>query len=157
MIVRGGHSVQDVDPPNFLQFNKNFLFKQDWIYRQICESYLPLHPLLPQLVECFVSSIIPKGLKFEQTNQPVTEAEILAVYSDFVTGGNLGTLREDMQANRKRGLKTTRELEKAEEEKSLAPRLLMLYYVLLYQDTLLSVSKSPGDEICVNNIYFLFF
>ncbi|PVD31271.1 hypothetical protein C0Q70_06683 [Pomacea canaliculata] len=124
-------------------FSRHKVPIKDWIYRQICESYLPLHPLLPQLVECFVSSIIPKGLKFEQTNQPVTEAEILAVYSDFVTGGNLGTLREDMQANRKRGLKTTRELEKAEEEKSLAPRLLMLYYVLLYQDTLLSVSKSP--------------
>ncbi|KAK7483426.1 hypothetical protein BaRGS_00025366 [Batillaria attramentaria] len=111
-------------------FSRHRVPIKGWIYRQFCESALPLHPLLPQLVECFVGTIIPKGLKVEQTNQPFTEDEILAVYSDFLTSTKSGS---DEKGGRSGD----------NGQENLAPQLLMLYYVLLYQDTLLSVSKSP--------------
>ena len=71
----------------------------------------------------------------EQTNQPFEEADILAVYSDFLSSSKSAGVRTDAKGEaRGRG----------REGENLAPQLLMLYYVLLYQDTLQSVSKSPG-------------
>ena len=112
-----------------------FSFLQGWIRRQLSQSALPLHPLLPQLIECFVSTILPKGLKVERTNQPFEEADILAVYSDFLSGSKSAGARTDAKGEAGG---------RGREGENLAPQLLMLYYVLLYQDTLQSVSKSPG-------------
>ena len=72
----------------------------------------------------------------EQTNQPFEEAEILAVYSDFLNSSKSASARTDSKVEAGGG--------KDQEGENLAPQLLMLYYVLLYQDTLQSVSKSPG-------------
>lgn len=52
-------------------------------YRQICSSRPPMHPVLPQLVEVFVRSVL--GLvagagAAGATNDPITEQEILAVF-----------------------------------------------------------------------------
>ena len=51
--------------------------------RQICSSRPPMHPVLPQLVEVFVRSVL--GLvagvgAVGATNDPITEQEILAVF-----------------------------------------------------------------------------
>lgn len=119
-------------------------FLKDWIYRQLCESAMPLHPLLPQMVDCFVSTLIPKGVKVEQTNQPFTESEILAVYSDYQTNSKENVTKVKTGKHKDRGTE------------NLAPQLLVLYYVLLYQDTLLSVSRATGEKsftvLCISII-----
>ena len=73
----------------------------------------------------------------EQTNQPFEEADILDVYSDFLSSSKSTGARTDAKGEAGGG-------GRGREGENLAPQLLMLYYVLLYQDTLQSVSKSPG-------------
>lgn len=87
---------------------------KDWIYRQICASKPPLHPVLPALVEVFVSSMLVPAVKSgsysqEQsmmTSQPITEQEIRHVFS------------KSLQVN----------------GPSLTCQLLLLYYMLQYED-----------------------
>ncbi|KAK7087171.1 integrator complex subunit 2-like [Littorina saxatilis] len=123
-------------------FSRHKVPIKDWIHRQLIKSALPIHPLLPQLIDCFVSTILPKGLKVEQTNQPFEESEILAVYSDFLNSSKTVGFKTDQKMETGETTQAAREGTK-EKGENLAPQLLMLYYVLLYQDTLLSVSKSP--------------
>ncbi|KAL8620230.1 hypothetical protein ACOMHN_064989 [Nucella lapillus] len=133
---------------SILQLLKNRVFSRhkvpvkDWILRQLQKSCLPLHPLLPQLMEYFVSTVLPK--KVEHTNQPFEEAEIMAVYSDFLTTTSKPAPTPGISpGGRQTGEGETGEVAEEEEEENLAPQLLMLYYVLLYQDTLQIVNKSP--------------
>ena len=100
---------------------------QNWIYRQICSSATPLHSLMTPLIESYVNSIIVPTAKTDRTNEPISEQEILAVFrhSMLTTG---------------RGSEEPMEVEG--ERSSLTTQLLLLYYVLLYQDTLLL--KTPG-------------
>uniref|UniRef100_A0A8D9APX7 Integrator complex subunit 2 n=1 Tax=Cacopsylla melanoneura TaxID=428564 RepID=A0A8D9APX7_9HEMI len=87
---------------------------KDWIYRQICASKPPLHPVLPSLVEVFVSSMlvpVNKSGVYNQehcmvTSQPITEQEIRDVFS------------KSLQFN----------------GPSLTCQLLLLYYMLQYED-----------------------
>lgn len=53
------------------------------LYRQLCSSISPLHPVLPALVEVYVNSILtPVGkLSIESTNQPISEDEIKMVFA----------------------------------------------------------------------------
>ena len=53
-------------------------------FRQLCTSIRPLHPVLPALVEVYVNSILmPAGKSpLENTNQPISEDEIRAVFSN---------------------------------------------------------------------------
>ena len=79
------------------------------------------------LIESYVNSIIVPTAKTDRTNEPISEQEILAVFrhSMLTTG---------------RGSEEAMEVEG--ERSSLTTQLLLLYYVLLYQDTLLL--KTPG-------------
>lgn len=91
---------------------------KDWIYRQLCSSVPPLHPVLPALVEVYVNSILMPVGKFsiESTNQPISEDEIRVVFSN-----SLSQKKENKENNN-----------------SLTPQLLMLYYLLHYEDVRLS-------------------
>ncbi|CAH1402206.1 unnamed protein product [Nezara viridula] len=97
---------------------------KDWIYRQLCSSIPPLHPVLPALVEVYVNSILMPVGKFsiESTNQPIMEDEIRAIFSNSLIKKNHG--------NR-------------DTKKSLTPQLLMLYYLLHYEDVRLSSAAQP--------------
>ncbi|KAK9504230.1 hypothetical protein O3M35_010608 [Rhynocoris fuscipes] len=92
---------------------------KDWIYRQLCVSVPPLHPVLPALVEVYVNSILmPAGkLPQENTNQPISEDEIRAVFSNILSD-NGKKVKGD--------------------KNSLTSQLLMLYYLLHYEDVRLS-------------------
>jgi len=83
---------------------------------------MPIHPVLPALLEVYTQSVLIPSLGggaasqqqstvnkviCEHTNEPLSDEEVLAAFQDF-------------------------------EKKHLAPQLLILYYVLLYEDVRLS-------------------
>lgn len=55
---------------------------QDWIYRQLCETTMPIHTQLIPLIDAYINSILTPASKAnpEATNQPITEQEILNVF-----------------------------------------------------------------------------
>ena len=55
---------------------------QDWIYAQICVCAPPLHPLLPQLIEAYVNSILVKSNKTDHTNMPIPASDITQLFTD---------------------------------------------------------------------------
>uniref|UniRef100_A0A0K2T9U2 Integrator complex subunit 2 n=1 Tax=Lepeophtheirus salmonis TaxID=72036 RepID=A0A0K2T9U2_LEPSM len=116
-------------------FSKNKVPIKDWIYRQICASKTPLHPVMPSLIEVYVNSILVpasnrgtpssntpsvSGNLVDQTNEPISEQEVAQVFKSLKT-----TPGDD-----------------AFTSTSLAPQMLMLYYILLYDGVRLSYMKS---------------
>lgn len=113
-----------------------FSCSKDWLFRQICNATPPLHPLLPPLIEVFVTSVVmptQSGSKHLR-NAPLSEREILSVFKSsavsFVSGS------EAMEVDEK--------VEIGEEERMTA-QLLMLYYVLLYEDCVLNNMKHLSE------------
>ena len=113
-------------------FNKHRVPIKTWIYRQIRESRAPLHPLLPSLVEVYVSSILtfntPGKMSQQHTtadligHDPISEEEIRSVFAhSFPRRGEASSLSASS---------------------SLTAQLLILYYVLLYEDTRLTQVKN---------------
>ncbi|EEC07439.1 integrator complex subunit, putative, partial [Ixodes scapularis] len=92
--------------------------KHRWVLKQLCASVPPLHPILPALVEVYVNSVIVPSCKGSQetTNEPLSEEEIASVFGCV-------TSRDDTS-----GL--------------MVPQLLLLYYLLLYEDTRLNNMKA---------------
>ncbi|CAL1529921.1 unnamed protein product [Lymnaea stagnalis] len=105
-------------------FSKHNVSIRKWVYRQICSSCFPLHPLLPQLIESYVNSVIPKTPKPEHTNEPLSEAEILALFD----------IKKKNVAGTKDKLPVTKPGNPEIQESLLCPQLLILYYLLLYED-----------------------
>lgn len=113
-------------------FSKHRVQIKTWVYRQICDSRPPLHPLLPSLVEVYVSSILTFTPPKNQQNQagsidlghdPISEEEIRAVFANsFFRNGSRTVTRG--------------------QEHSVTAQLLLLYYALLYEDTRLTQVKN---------------
>nr|XP_048680474.1 integrator complex subunit 2 isoform X2 [Caretta caretta] len=103
-------------------FTKHKVSIKDWIYRQLCETTTPLHPQLLPLIDVYINSILTPASKSnpEATNQPVTEQEILNVFQGL-TGG------ENARVNQRY---------------SITAQLLVLYYVLSYEEALLANTKT---------------
>uniref|UniRef100_A0A8C4SC60 Integrator complex subunit 2 n=2 Tax=Erpetoichthys calabaricus TaxID=27687 RepID=A0A8C4SC60_ERPCA len=103
-------------------FTKHKVSIKDWIYKQLCETATPLHAQLLPLIDVYINSILTPASKAspEATNQPITEQEILNVFQGL-TGGD---------GNRSR----TRF--------SITSQLLVLYYILSYEEALLINTKS---------------
>jgi len=90
-------------------------------FSQICASVSPLHPLLPSLIEAYVTSILVIPNKATQelaVNQPITEEDILKVFGDKVL---------DQTGN-----------------ESFTAHLLLLYYLLLYEENSMSLASQPN-------------
>lgn len=116
-------------------FSKHRVPIKTWVYRQLCESRPPLHPLLPSLVEVYVSSILTFTPSKNQQNQsgsvgsmdlghdPISEEEIRAIFANSFSR-NAGRTSLGGQ------------------EHSVTAQLLLLYYALLYEDTRLTQVKS---------------
>jgi len=94
----------------------------------------PIHPVIAPLIEAFVNSVIVPASRSDCTNDPISEDELSAVFSD------LCVLSEDERNRSKRVGFTT--------------QLLLVYYVLLYEDTLLTNMSSIGMFFLY--LYFFF-
>ncbi|XP_046387078.1 integrator complex subunit 2 [Ischnura elegans] len=138
-------------------FTKHRVPIKNWIYRQICSSVPPLHPVLPALVEVYVNSILMPSTKGasppEHTNRPIGEEEIRRVFQNSVFGAQFDTKRKRRGSSRSSpslcfGSEASREAQEVDkggggdgsssQPPSLTSQLLLLYYVLLYEDTRLA-------------------
>ncbi|XP_063236508.1 integrator complex subunit 2 [Bacillus rossius redtenbacheri] len=117
-------------------FTKHKVPIKEWIYSQICSSVAPLHPVLPPLVEVYVNSMLVPSSKVpqEHTNTPITEEEVRAVFGTSLDCGPGA-----------RG-------------PSLTCQLLLLYYLLLYEDVRLANTQnilSSGRSVKIYSAEFL--
>lgn len=97
-------------------------------------SSVPLHTKLPPLIEVYVNSILVKGNKSDFQNEPIGEQEVLDVFKESVFTVRSNCMIETSTPNQKT----------SEEQPCLTPQLLMLYYMLLYEDSLLNNMRSIG-------------
>uniref|UniRef100_A0A6Q2XLY1 Integrator complex subunit 2 n=1 Tax=Esox lucius TaxID=8010 RepID=A0A6Q2XLY1_ESOLU len=99
-------------------FTKHKVSIKDWIYRQLCETSTPLHTQLLPLIDVYINSILTPASKAnpEATNQPITEQEILNIYQ-----GSAGV--------------------RVRSRYSITTQLLILYYILSYEEALLANTK----------------
>uniref|UniRef100_A0A8D2L271 Integrator complex subunit 2 n=1 Tax=Varanus komodoensis TaxID=61221 RepID=A0A8D2L271_VARKO len=104
-------------------FTKHKVSIKDWIYRQLCQTSTPLHPQLLPLIDVYINSILTPASKSnpEATNQPITEQEILTVFEGLTGGG------ESARPKLRYGI---------------TAQLLVLYYVLSYEEAILASSKT---------------
>lgn len=115
-------------------FAKHRVPIKNWIYKQICSSVPPLHPVLPALVEVYVNSILVTSNKTsEHTNKPITEDEIRRVFQNNVFGANFDC-KKSINISQCEVGNTDFDIPKP----SLTSQLLLLYYLLLYEDVRLS-------------------
>lgn len=105
---------------------------QDWIYEQICASDTPLHPQLQPLILHYVNTIVTPSSKGSSSvhvegnlNQPIEESKIMDMFK--ITNANNKTMDSDLDFKL---------------SYSLTAHLLMLYYVLLYEDAILNNIKT---------------
>uniref|UniRef100_A0A8C2BNI2 Integrator complex subunit 2 n=1 Tax=Cyprinus carpio TaxID=7962 RepID=A0A8C2BNI2_CYPCA len=99
-------------------FTKHKVSIKDWIFRQLCETTTPLHTQLLPLIDVYINSILTPASKTnpEATNQPITEQEILNVFQ-----GLAGVARSQY---------------------TITTQLLILYYILSYEEALLANTKT---------------
>lgn len=113
-------------------FAKHNVNIKHWIYKQICTSVSPLHSVLPLLVEVYVNSIIlPNSRNAEQCNKPLSENEIRRVFQSSIFGKYFDVKQSIF--NMEFDLNTENH-DIVVSEASLTPQLLLLYYLLLYED-----------------------
>ncbi|XP_022248205.1 LOW QUALITY PROTEIN: integrator complex subunit 2-like [Limulus polyphemus] len=125
-------------------FTKHKVPIKDWIYRQICNTVPPLHPVLPPLIEVYVNSVIIPSSKSAQdtTNEPITEDEIMAVFKNSIFVPRASKNNSSRPSSRS-GRSTPIAMETNEETpSSLTSQMLLLYYLLLYKDTRLANMKA---------------
>lgn len=125
-------------------FSKHKVPIKSWIYKQICNSTSPLHPVLPALIEVYVNSIIVpstsnvKGL-IEHTHKPLSEDEILRVFQNSICNtkslNTYNNFEYDVDNEEKK-----RNVEETVVNSNLSSQLLLLYYLLLYEDVRLNNS-----------------
>ncbi|XP_053131203.1 integrator complex subunit 2 isoform X1 [Hemicordylus capensis] len=103
-------------------FTKHKVSIKDWIYRQLCETTTSLHPQLLPLIDVYINSVLTPASKSspEATNQPITEEEIWSVFQGL-TGG------ETAHPTQRYGI---------------TAQLLVLFYVLSYEEAILASSKT---------------
>lgn len=109
-------------------FSKHKVAIKSWIYKQICNSTTPLHPVMPALIEVYVNSLITSVAKVA-TEQPLSEEEIQKVF-------NKSEIQAQplMAKNVKQEEKAMEVDEVVEGGCNLTAQLLILYYLMLYED-----------------------
>uniref|UniRef100_A0A671LB17 Integrator complex subunit 2-like n=1 Tax=Sinocyclocheilus anshuiensis TaxID=1608454 RepID=A0A671LB17_9TELE len=100
-------------------FTKHKVSIKDWIFRQLCETTTPLHTQLLPLIDVYINSILTPASKTnpEATNQPITEQEILNVFQGLAGVG-------------------------VRSQHTITTQLLILYYILSYEEALLANTKT---------------
>jgi len=120
-------------------FSKHRVNIKPWIYQQLLCSQAPLHPVLPPLIEAYISSILttPSSRSgVECHNDPLTEAEIRAVFAPPLF--NLDSVTNNKAAS---GLQLSTN-QRAVSSSGYSAQLCILYYILLYEDTRLVTSHN---------------
>lgn len=115
-------------------FTKHKVPIKDWIFKQICNATAPVHMILPPLIEAYVNSVIVPSSKTAShtTNEPISEQSILKIFKHKVY-----SFEETEESQAKM------EVDDEETAKcALTSQLLLLYYVLLYEDSRLSNMKT---------------
>ncbi|KAH8244096.1 hypothetical protein KR038_003547 [Drosophila bunnanda] len=115
---------------------------KSWIFKQICSSVRPVHPVMPAMVEVFVNTLIipnPTGkVNIDHMHRPFTEAEILHVFRT----SQLTFFAEELPP-----MAESEELAQIEVSCPLTAQLLMIYYLMLYEDTrLMNLSALGGRK-----------
>lgn len=124
-----------------------------WIYKQICSSVRPVHPVMPALIEVYVNSLIvpnPLGkINVDHMHKPFSETEILHIFKSSKAttfdSKNLFGATQTLSFGA-----TTAELEEIigiEVKCNLTAQLLILYYLVLYEDTRLSNTHSQSTAV----------
>lgn len=123
---------------------------KSWIYKQICNSVRPLHPVMPALIEVYVNTLIvpnPQGkVNVDHMHKPFSEMEILHIFRFNNSGTNvLGEItcstpyyHPVTQFGPSTIMPATGdgdELSKYQIQCPLTAQLLILYYLVLYEDT----------------------
>ncbi|CAK8692806.1 unnamed protein product [Clavelina lepadiformis] len=123
-------------------FSQSRVPVKDWIYKQICSAESPLHPQLLHLVTQYVNTVVTPLNKAHNThhdgirNEPFTESQILSVFGIKSLDDKNVTSFIDPKSTF-----------------SLTSKLLMLYYVLLYEDMILNNMKTLALLPCCPSRY----
>lgn len=154
-------------------FTKNKVPIKDWIFKQIRNSVPPIHPILPQLIEAYVNSIlVPNTASFHLTNEPISEADIASVFSVLVYKASADDDKEEDDEEEEKSEDGDEEMDTDEDEETkeetedeadtsagsknslkvvddedevadvMTSQILLLYYVLLYEDIRLANMKT---------------
>lgn len=112
-------------------FSKHKVAIKSWIYKQICNSTTPLHPVMPALIDVYVNSLIASNAKVA-TEQPLSEEEIQRVFNKSEIQAepfNQKIIKKEDDAMEVDGATGD-----ATEQSNPTAQLLILYYLLLYED-----------------------
>ncbi|XP_067638477.1 integrator complex subunit 2 [Eurosta solidaginis] len=117
---------------------------KSWIYKQICNAIRPMHPVMPALIDVYVNTLIvpnPLGkINVDHMHKPFSENDILYIFEsskEVTFDGNSVFGAAQILAS---GASTT-EIDETMRIKISCPltaQLLILYYLVLYEDTRLS-------------------
>ncbi|KAI4454321.1 integrator complex subunit 2 [Holotrichia oblita] len=136
-------------------FAKHNVNIKNWIYKQICVSVNPLHAVLPLLVDVYVNSIILPNMKHvEQANKPLSENEIRRVFQSSIFGQYFNEKKSFLNMD----FDVVENHDVIISETTLTPQLLLLYYLLLYEDCRLSNAQNlaaSGRKIKIYSPEFL--
>ncbi|XP_012161809.1 integrator complex subunit 2 [Ceratitis capitata] len=118
-----------------------------WIYKQICNAVRPLHPVMPALIEVYVNTLIvpnPLGkVNVDHMHKPFSENEILHIFKTSKTA------KTDSELFLSGNPTDVDEISKIEIKCPLTAQLLILYYLVLYEDTRIfnTHSQSVGRKV----------
>lgn len=136
-------------------FSKHQVPIKDWIYKQICESKKPIHHMLPKFIEAYVNSIIISTSIHGHcgTNQPLAEEDIAKIFETRLYSLDTETEEDNTYTvfiGRKKRLKKEESPARMEVCKDInrsssedlklnaldveVAQILLLYYLLLYED-----------------------
>ncbi|XP_037934107.1 integrator complex subunit 2-like [Teleopsis dalmanni] len=119
-------------------FMKHKVPIKSWIYKQICNSITPLHPVMPALIEVYVNTLItpnPSGkLNIEHIHKPFSKYEILHIFN----ASNPALLNTQLFSN------VSNATSNIQIQCATTSQLLILYYLVLYEETRqLNILSSP--------------
>lgn len=127
-------------------FLKHKVTIKSWIYKQICNCRRPLHPVMPALIEVYVNSLILPNQgsgKFgtDHLHKPLSEKEILSVFDSLDSTGFKLNVHSICVNSDTVGIQTNKFDDGNNVLKiscGLTSQLLILYYIVLYEDIRLS-------------------
>lgn len=124
-------------------FSKHRVLIKDWVFNQLCNCSAPLHSVVLSLIESFVNSIIVPSNKASShsmtpmgipaTNDPISEADIASVYKFHLFSESEASESMKVDGDIKPSC-------------VLTAQLLLLYYVLLYNDVRLNQIRLVGMD-----------
>lgn len=122
-------------------FMKHKVSIKKWIFKQLCSSVVPLHPVLPALIEVYVNFVLAHDSKAPQNNRQCIEVkDVRKVFKDTFAC-------EAPLSSRKISYST-------DIPSLLTSQLLLLYYLLCYEDVRLK-QFSSFEHVQVYSTEFL--